>query len=162
MRYFIVALLILFTSCNKVIEINLNPPAVVKPDTTATIVKSDSTIVLTTQEISFSQNGVTTDSLYGSLTESTPGALNYVINGVEHLILTPSLPTRTLSPLHFVKKNGQWVFTGNSYEVSLGNPRNYKIDVDGTIYYAEQGLEYSTNGKLPFGDLWKVTTYSFF
>ena len=158
MKYLYLFLLIVFVSCSKEGGYIVLTKKLVEQPTTVVPIYVDTTISLRTQEISFSQNGVTTDSLYHTLQYSTAGALNYVINGVEHLILTPSLSTRNLSPLHFVKKDTNWVFTGSSDEVKLGNPRNYKIDNDGTIYYAEQGLEYSPNGKLPYGDLWKVTT----
>lgn len=157
MKYFYYLLILTIVSCKKqVIEV-VKPP-ILPPVNTTTSSKVDSFVLLKSQEIAFNQSGVSTDSLYNTLLYSTPGALNYEINGVEHLILTPSLQTRNLSPLHFVKKDTTWVFTGSSNEVKLGNPRNYKIDKDGTVYYAEQGLEYSINGRLPFGDLWRMKT----
>lgn len=153
-----ISLIFVIVSCKKeIIELTPHSPVNTTPTNPVIPTIVDSSVVLKSQEISFSQIGVSTDSLYQTLLFSTAGALNYVINGTEHLILTPSLPKRNLSPLHFVKKDSTWVFSGNSYEVKLGNPRNYKIDKDGTIYYAEQGLE-PPNEKLPFGDLWKVTT----
>ncbi len=158
MRYFYYFFILTIISCEKQVIEPVKQPVTLPPVNTTITVKVDTTITLKSQEISFNQSGVSTDSLYNTLLFSTAGALNYTINGVEHLILTPSLQTRNLSPIHFVKKDTSWVFVGSSDEVKLGNPRNYKIDKDGTIYYAEQGLEYSPNGRLPFGDLWRVKT----
>ncbi len=76
----------------------------------------------------------------------------YSINGVEHLITNPSdtIPT---PPLHFINKNGNWIFENWYPDGSMDGPARNRsfMDTLGTIAHANPGNE--SQQPWPFGDI---------
>jgi len=76
----------------------------------------------------------------------------YSINGVEHLITNPSdtIPT---PPLHFINKNGIWIFENWYPDGAMDGPARNRsfMDTLGTIAHANPGNE--SQQPWPFGDI---------
>ena len=147
--------LFLFISCNKEVLVKKQTPVSVI-NTTETSVVSNHRLIST--PMTFNVNNVNMLMLYGTLTNSGPGTINYEVNGVEHLIMTPSFTESAFSPIHFIKKNNQWTYEATYYDVSMGNARNYEKIETGTYAYADHGLELHNGQEWPQGHIWKVET----
>jgi hypothetical protein len=153
MKHLYILLLIFIFSCKKE-DIKVTTPI---SDVVNTIIKTDS-LSLTTTIIDFNVDGVDKSKLMNSLTNAVSGTIDYTKDGVEHLVMSPSLIDQDLSPIHFVKKNNIWVFDASYYEVKMGSPRNYdKID-DGSYAVCDHGSELPNGQPWPYGHIWKFET----
>jgi hypothetical protein len=99
--------------------------------------------------------GISADNLNISINGSISGTVAYTKDGIEHLIVTPTLfTTEPLIPsIHLIKKNGAWIFEGSYPEGSMGCARSTaSLDNEGTMAFADHGLELSS-GTWPFGNI---------
>ena len=91
-----------------------------------------------------------------ALAQSTSGSILYTLNGVEHIIGTPSYTDKDLFPIHFVNKDGTWKVEKLYSDVLIGIPRNYVFIDSSTIAYADHGREYGN--PWPYGNIYTVKT----
>jgi len=91
-------------------------------------------------------------TLRDGLNANTAGTILYTVKGVEHIISTPSQDTVNQPVVHFIKKNGTWVFENFYENAKLHAVRNYcQLDTLGTIAFAE-------DDDMSFGNLWICKT----
>jgi len=91
-------------------------------------------------------------TLRDGLNGNTAGTIFYTVKGVEHIISTPSQDTVNQPTVHFIKKNGAWVFENFYENAKLHAVRNYcQLDTLGTIAFAE-------DDDMSFGNLWICKT----
>ncbi len=77
-------------------------------------------------------------TLRDGLISNTSGTILYEVNGVEHVISTPSQDTVNQPAIHFIKKNDNWIFENLYENAKLHAVRNYcLLDTLGTIAFAE-------------------------
>ena len=91
-----------------------------------------------------------------ALAQTTSGSILYTLNGVEHIIGTPSYTDKDLFPIHFIKKGGIWKLDKLYTDVSIGIPRNYVFIDSSNIAYADHGREYGD--PWPYGNIFTVKT----
>jgi hypothetical protein len=102
--------------------------------------------------IDFGNNG-----LAGQIDQSVSQTILYTTkDGLEHIIINPAY-IKTTPPLHFIRKNGSWLFENKYPEAAMDGFRNYDpIDDNGTFVIANHGNEVSN--PRPFGDVFVVKT----
>jgi hypothetical protein len=91
---------------------------------------------------------------------SVSGTTLYTQNGVEHLIISPSLfyDEPLIPAIHLIKKNDAWVYIANYAEAAMGAGRDSELfDDAGTIVFADHGLELR-QGTWPFGNIMMAKT----
>lgn len=94
-------------------------------------------------------------SQYFSVNGSVSGTRLYVKDGVEHLLISPTLffEEPLIPAIHLAKKNGKWVQLNSYLEGAMGAGRQSEIlDDAGTIIFADFGLELR-NGVWPAGNI---------
>jgi hypothetical protein len=102
--------------------------------------------------------GLNGQGIGGSLNESTSSTILYSTNNQEHIIVPLSYSQKDLSPIHFVKVNGKWIFKKYYDKFFTGLARNYEVIDSSTIVYADHGRE---NGNpWPFGHIYTVKNSS--
>jgi len=108
-----------------------------------------------TSIIDLSVTGLSNGNINIGVNGSVAGTLVYKKDGVENMIITPTLffNEPLLPAIHLVKKSESWVYEGNYPEGSMGAARNYDfLDNNGTIAFSDHGLELR-EGTWPFGNL---------
>jgi hypothetical protein len=91
-----------------------------------------------------------------ALNEAVSGSILYTLNGTEHIIGTPAYGEKALPPVHFINKNGTWVYDRFYTNVEMGNARNYVFIDSSTIAMADHGLE--SGNPWPYGDIYTIKT----
>jgi len=95
----------------------------------------------------------------GAGVNNGPSTIMYNADGQEHIIHTLATSTAAgAPPMHFIKKNGDWLFEGIYNEVSIsGGARNYSlINNSGELAIASHGTE--AIQPWPLGDIFTVKT----
>ncbi len=93
--------------------------------------------------------------LGSSLNGSISGTTLYLHDGVEHLILSPTLffNEPLIPAIHLIKKDNEWVYKSSYTEGAMGAGRDSELlDNMGTIVFADHGLELR-QGTWPFGNI---------
>lgn len=107
-----------------------------------------------TQSLLLSIPGVS-GSQFFSVNGSISGSRLYLKDGLEHLLLSPTLffEEPLIPAIHLVKKNGKWIQINSYLEGALGAGRQSELlDDAGTIVFADFGLELR-NGVWPAGNM---------
>ena len=142
--------LIVFTACAKEETKPVTPTNPVTPTTPSTPVTTVKNTPLVLQI-----PGISSSDLGSSLNGSISGTTLYLKDGVEHLIVSPTLffNEPMIPAIHFIKKNNEWVYEASYTEGSMGAGRDSEIFDDlGTIVFADHGLELR-QGTWPFGNI---------
>lgn len=129
MKYYIIILSFFLYSCSK--------EEIIPIDNTPTTKVNTYTIPLSVPNIS-------NNDLGNSINGSVSGTILYSVGGTLHLIVTPTLffEKPYIPSLHFIKKNGVWVYESSYPEGSMGVTRDSELfDNNGTVVYGDQGIE---------------------
>jgi hypothetical protein len=100
------------------------------------------------------------NEIEAALNGSISGTTLYSKNGVEHLIISPTLffNEPLIPAIHLIKKNGEWVYENYYAAGAMGAGRDSEyFDDAGTIVFADHGLELR-QGTWPFGNLMMAKT----
>ncbi|HOW38937.1 MAG TPA: VCBS repeat-containing protein [Bacteroidales bacterium] len=106
-------------------------------------------------KISITIPGISADNINIGINGSISGTVAYTKDGIEHLIVTPTLfTTEPLIPaIHLIKKNGAWIYEESYPDGSMGCARSSaSLNNEGAIAFADHGLELSS-GTWPFGNI---------
>lgn len=137
-------ILIVITSCSKQENETIIAPEPVKEVTS-----------FKNTTISFQVPNINSSDLGSSLNGSISGTTLYLKDGVEHLIISPTLffNEPMIPAIHLIKKNNEWIYESSYPEGSMGAGRDSEsIDELGTIVFADHGLELR-QGIWPFGNI---------
>ena len=96
-----------------------------------------------------------TGSMFFSLNGSISGTRLYLKDGVEHLLISPTLffEEPLIPAIYLIKKNGSWIYKGSYPEGAMGAGRQSELlDDAGTIAFADFGLELR-QGTWPAGNM---------
>lgn len=107
-----------------------------------------------TQSLVLSIPGVS-GSQFFSVNGSVSGTRLYMKDGVEHLLISPTLffEEPLIPAIHLIKKNGKWTQINSYVEGAMGAGRQSELlDENGTIVFADHGLELRL-GTWPFGNM---------
>jgi len=134
MKYFTIPLcFLLFYSCSKK-ESNVVTPTT--PSKEQTSVKNST--------ISLQVPGISPSEIGSAVNGSVSGTTLYTKEGVEHLIISPTLffNEPLIPAIHLIKKNNEWVYESSYSEGAMGAGRDSEIfDNVGSIVFADHGLE---------------------
>ena len=134
MKYFTIPLcFLLFYSCSKK-ESNVVTPTT--PNKEQTSVKNST--------ISLQVPGISPSEIGSAVNGSVSGTTLYTKEGVEHLIISPTLffNEPLIPAIHLIKKNNEWVYESSYSEGAMGAGRDSEIfDNVGSIVFADHGLE---------------------
>jgi len=134
MKYFTIPLcFLLFYSCSKK-ESNVVTPTT--PSKEQTSVKNST--------ISLQVPGISPSEIGSAVNGSVSGTTLYTKEGVEHLIISPTLffNEPLIPAIHLIKKNNEWVYESSYSEGAMGASRDSEIfDNVGSIVFADHGLE---------------------
>lgn len=134
----------MFSSCSKQENTPATPVTPVKEETTV----KNTSIPLQVANISSSDLG---SSLNGSIS----GTTLYLKDGIEHLIISPTLffNEPMIPAIHLLKKNNEWVYESSYSDGAMGAGRDSELfDESGTVVFADHGLELR-QGTWPFGNI---------
>jgi hypothetical protein len=123
-------------------------------------VKPAQTTVVKNTTLSLSVPNITPANLAHGLDWSVSGTTLYLQNGVEHLIISPSLfyDEPLIPAIHLVKKNDAWVYENSYGTAAMGAGRDSELfDEAGTVVFADHGLELR-QGAWPFGNIMMAKT----
>lgn len=152
----IFGLFILISSCSKT---ELPTPVVQAPTTPAVVTPISQMINLKSfdYDIDFSGIDFGANGLAAQIDDNVSRTMFYTTkDGLEHIIFNPAY-TKTTPPLHFILKNGNWIFENKYPEAAMDGFRNYDpVDENGTFVIANHGEEISN--PRPFGDVFVVKT----
>lgn len=98
---------------------------------------------------------INSTDLGSALNGSVSGSTLYIKDGVEHLIISPTLffNEPLIPAIHLMKKNGNWTYVGNYSDGAMGAGRDSELlDNNGTIVFADHGLELR-QGTWPLGNI---------
>lgn len=132
--------LLILCSCSKKENNEANPSVL-------TSIKT-STIVLQIANITSSELG---SALNGSIS----GTTLYNTEGVEHLIISPTLffNEPLIPAIHLIKRNNEWIYESSYVDGAMGAGRDSEVfDNLGTIVFADHGLELK-QGAWPNGNI---------
>jgi hypothetical protein len=93
--------------------------------------------------------------LGSSLNGSISGTTLYLKDGLEHLIISPTLffNEPLIPAIHLIKKNNEWIYESSYSDGSMGAGRDSEqLDDIGTVVFADHGLELK-QGTWPFGNI---------
>lgn len=96
-----------------------------------------------------------TGSQYFSINGSVSGTRLYVKDGIEHLLISPTLffEYPLIPAIHLIKKNGKWTQMNSYLEGAMGAGRQSELlDDAGTLIFADFGLELR-QGQWPAGNM---------
>jgi len=113
------------------------------------------TYSIKTSKINISIPGIIDSDTSIGVNGSISGTLVYMKDGVENMIITPTLffNEPLIPAIHLIKKNDSWVYEGCYPSGAMGCARNYDfLDDNGTIAFSDHGLELR-EGTWPFGNL---------
>lgn len=134
----------LFLSCSK--EETKTTESSSPPKNTTTIKNNSINLQIT---------GISPSTIGTSIDASITGTTLYAKDGIEHLIISPTLfyNDPLIPAIHLIKKNGEWIYESNYIEGAMGAGRDSELlDDSGTIVFADHGLELR-NGTWPFGNI---------
>lgn len=143
-KLFHLIILIVITSCSKQENETITAPEPVKEVTS-----------FKNTTISFQVPNINSSDLGSSVNGSISGTTLYLKDGVEHLIISPTLffNEPMIPAIHLIKKNNEWIYESSYPEGSMGAGRDSEsIDELGTIVFADHGLELR-QGTWPFGNI---------
>ena len=150
MKYFTIPLcFLLFYSCSKK-ESNVVTPTT--PSKEQTSVKNST--------ISLQVPGISPSEIGSAVNGSVSGTTLYTKEGVEHLIISPTLffNEPLIPAIHLIKKNNEWVYESGYSEGAMGAGRDSEIfDNVGSIVFADHGLELR-QGTWPNGHIMMAKT----
>jgi len=150
MKYFFIPLcFLLFYSCSKK-ESNVVTPTT--PNKEQTSVKNST--------ISLQVPGISPSEIGSAVNGSVSGTTLYTKEGVEHLIISPTLffNEPLIPAIHLIKKNNEWVYESSYSEGAMGAGRDSEIfDNVGSIVFADHGLELR-QGTWPNGHIMMAKT----
>ena len=150
MKYFTIPLcFLLFYSCSKK-ESNVVTPTT--PSKEQTSVKNST--------ISLQVPGISPSEIGSAVNGSVSGTTLYTKEGVEHLIISPTLffNEPLIPAIHLIKKNNEWVYESSYSEGAMGAGRDSEIfDNVGSIVFADHGLELR-QGTWPNGHIMMAKT----
>ncbi len=95
-----------------------------------------------------------------SINGSISGTTHYLKDGIEHLIIPPTLffNNPLIPAIHLIKKNNEWVYEAAYKDGAMGAGRDSELfDDNGTIVFADHGLELK-QGTWPFGHIMMAKT----
>lgn len=98
---------------------------------------------------------ISSADLGSALNGSISGTTLYIKDGVEHLIISPTLffNEPLIPAIHLVKKNNEWVYVNSYTGGAMGAGRDSELlDNNGTVVFADHGLELR-QGTWPFGNI---------
>lgn len=147
-KLFILSFVLILFACKK-----KNTPV---PETAKPI----QTTVVTNTTLSLTVPNITPADLAHALDWSVSGTTLYTQNGVEHLIISPSLfyDEPLIPAIHVVKKNEAWVYENSYAAAAMGAGRDSELfDESGTVVFADHGLELR-QGTWPFGNIMMAKT----
>ncbi len=110
---------------------------------------------LKTTSINLTIANLSANEIETALNGSISGTTLYLKNGLEHLIISPTLffNEPLIPAIHLIKKNGEWVYENYYPEGAMGAGRDSEyFDDAGTIVFADHGLELR-QGTWPFGNI---------
>lgn len=145
-RFFLIyflGILILFYSCKKQ-----------ENQTAETPVLKDQTSVKNTS-LQLKIDNISPSEIGSALNGSISGTTYYLKDGVEHLIISPTLffNEPLIPAIHLIKKNNEWIYAASYSEGAMGAGRDSELlDDNGTIVFADHGLELR-QGAWPFGNI---------
>ncbi len=90
-----------------------------------------------------------------SINGSISGTTLYIKDGLEHLIISPTLffNEPLIPAIHLIKKNNEWLYESSYAEGAMGAGRDSELLDDlGTIAFADHGLELK-QGTWPHGNI---------
>ncbi len=140
---------IVFIGCSKEDPVQPTPTPVVKEPTTKNVTTVKNT------SISLQVPNISSEDLAHAIDWSVSGTTLYTVNGVEHLIISPSLfyYEPLIPAIHLVKKNDTWIYEDIYPEAAMGAGRDSELfDEAGTIVFADHGFELK-QGTWPFGNI---------
>lgn len=124
-------------------------------ETTTTIEPVKEMTSFRNSTISLQVANISSSDLGSSLNGSISGTTLYLKDGVEHLIISPTLffNEPMIPAIHLLKNNNEWIYESSYPEGSMGAGRDSEsIDELGTIVFADHGLELR-QGTWPFGNI---------
>lgn len=128
------------------------------PESTTPVVKepvTENTTTVKNTSISLQVPNISPSDINISLNGSISGTTLYLKDGVEHLIISPTLffNEPLIPAIHLIKKNSEWIYESSYSEGAMGAGRDSELfDNSGTIVYADHGLELR-QGTWPFGNI---------
>lgn len=105
--------------------------------------------------ISLQVPNILSADLGSSLNGSISGTTLYLKDGIEHLIISPTLffNEPLIPAIYLIKKNNEWAYESSYTNGAMGAGRDSELlDDAGTVVFADHGLELK-QGTWPFGNI---------